>query len=59
MFEARLINGSILKKLLEALKDLVSDANIDCSEEGLSIQAMDSSHGEPSRTHHTHTHHEV
>ncbi|GMH57214.1 hypothetical protein TrVE_jg11566 [Triparma verrucosa] len=44
MFEARLTNGSILKKLLEALKDLVTDANIDCSEEGLSIQAMDSSH---------------
>jgi len=33
-----------VKKLIEALKDLVTDANIDCSEEGLSIQAMDSSH---------------
>ncbi|GMI57570.1 hypothetical protein TeGR_g8165, partial [Tetraparma gracilis] len=44
MFEARLTNGSILKKLLEALKDLVTDANIDCSADGLSIQAMDSSH---------------
>jgi proliferating cell nuclear antigen len=44
MFEARLTNGSILKKLIESLKDLVNDANIDCSEEGLSIQAMDSSH---------------
>ncbi|GMI59578.1 hypothetical protein ScalyP_jg4699 [Parmales sp. scaly parma] len=44
MFEARLTNGSVLKKLIEALKDLVTDANIDCSEEGLSIQAMDSSH---------------
>ena len=44
MFEARLTNGVVLKKLVEALKDLVTDANIDCSEEGLSIQAMDSSH---------------
>jgi len=44
MFEARLTQGKILKQILEALKDLVLDANIDCSEEGLSIQAMDSSH---------------
>jgi hypothetical protein len=44
MFEARLIQGSILKKLLEAVKDLVTDANIDCSAEGVAIQAMDSSH---------------
>ena len=34
----------VVKKLIEALKDLVTDANIDCTEEGLSIQAMDSSH---------------
>jgi len=44
MFEARIVQGSVFKKLIEALKDLVSDANIDCSEDELSIQAMDSSH---------------
>jgi len=44
MFEAKLIQGRVFKQLIEALKDLVQDANIDCSEDELSIQAMDSSH---------------
>mmetsp|Transcript_14209 Transcript_14209/g.14380 ORF Transcript_14209/g.14380 Transcript_14209/m.14380 type:complete len:164 (+) Transcript_14209:162-653(+) len=44
MFEARLTQGIILKQLVDAIKDLVQDANIDVSENELSIQAMDSSH---------------
>lgn len=44
MFEARLIDGHILKNLIESIKDLVNDANLDCSEEDISIQCMDSSH---------------
>jgi len=44
MFEARLVEGRIFKQLIEAMKDLVQDANIDCTEDELSIQAMDSSH---------------
>jgi len=44
MFEARLVEGSILKKLVDAMKDLVTDANIDVSSTGLAMQAMDSSH---------------
>lgn len=44
MFEARLTQGKIFKQLIESIKDLVQDANIDCSEDELSIQAMDSSH---------------
>jgi len=44
MFEARLNTGSLLKKVLEAIKDLVSDANFDCNATGVSLQAMDSSH---------------
>jgi proliferating cell nuclear antigen len=44
MFEARLVQGSLIKKIVEAMKDLVTDANIDCSASGLSMQAMDSSH---------------
>ncbi len=44
MFEARLIQGKVLKQLLEALKDLIIDCNIDCNEEEMAIQAMDSSH---------------
>ena len=44
MFEARLEQGSVFKKVLESIKDLVSDANWDCSSAGISLQAMDSSH---------------
>lgn len=44
MFELRLVQGNLLKKLLEAIKDLVTDANFDCSASGFSLQAMDSSH---------------
>ncbi|KGN50626.1 proliferating cell nuclear antigen [Cucumis sativus] len=44
MLELRLVQGSLLKKVLEALKDLVNDANFDCSSSGFSLQAMDSSH---------------
>jgi len=44
MFEARLTQGKVFKQLIEALKDLVQEANIDCSEDEISIQAMDNSH---------------
>ncbi|KAF9665577.1 hypothetical protein SADUNF_Sadunf16G0137500 [Salix dunnii] len=44
MLELRLVQGSLLKKVLEAIKDLVNDANFDCSSSGFSLQAMDSSH---------------
>jgi len=44
MFEARLVQGSLLKKVLESIKDLVTDANFDCSNNGFALQAMDSSH---------------
>lgn len=44
MFEARLPQGGLMKKILEALKDLVENANWDLSNEGMSLQAMDNSH---------------
>jgi len=44
MFEARLVQGSVFKKIIEAIKDLVQDANIDCTADEISVQAMDSSH---------------
>ena len=31
MFEARLLQGSMLKKILDGMKDLVTQANFDCS----------------------------
>lgn len=44
MFEAKLDPASLMKKILEAVKELVTDANFDCSATGISLQAMDSSH---------------
>ena len=44
MFEARITQGKVFKQLIEALKDLVQEANIDCSDDEISIQAMDNSH---------------
>lgn len=44
MFEARLIQGQLLKKILDAVKDLVNEASWDCSPTGMSLQAMDTSH---------------
>ena len=44
MLEARLSEAAILKKLLEAIKVLVNDANFDCSDSGIALQAMDNSH---------------
>ena len=34
MFEAKLLEGNILKKIVEAIKDVVSDVNIDVSPSG-------------------------
>jgi len=44
MFEARLQQGSVIKKIVEAIKELVEEANFDCSENGIALQAMDASH---------------
>jgi hypothetical protein len=34
MFEAKLAEGYILKKIIEAIKDIVNDVNIDVSPSG-------------------------
>ena len=44
MFEARLIQGNLLKKVLESLKDLLNEATWDCADSGIQLQAMDNSH---------------
>merc|ERR1711990_960235 len=44
MFEARLEKGDVLKKTMDALKDLIKEAVWDVSAQGLSLQSMDSSH---------------
>lgn len=42
--EARLENPALFRKILSALLELVEESNIDCSETGLSLESMDSSH---------------
>ncbi|CCG81402.1 Proliferating cell nuclear antigen [Taphrina deformans PYCC 5710] len=44
MLEARLNEAVTLKRVLDSVKELVSDANFDCNDGGLSLQAMDNSH---------------
>jgi proliferating cell nuclear antigen len=44
MFEAILSEALLLKKIIDSIKDLVTDVNIDATPSGLSVQAMDSSH---------------
>merc|ERR1711948_124606 len=42
--EAHLQRSVLLKKVVDAIKDLCKDVNFDCSEKGLQVQSMDSSH---------------
>jgi proliferating cell nuclear antigen len=44
MLEARLEQANILKKVIDAIKDLVQDCNFDCNDSGIALQAMDNSH---------------
>jgi proliferating cell nuclear antigen len=44
MFEAKFSSATFLKRILNAVKDLVTDANLLCTEDGMELQAMDSAH---------------
>ncbi|OAS99857.1 proliferating cell nuclear antigen [Blastomyces dermatitidis ER-3] len=44
LLEARLEQASLLKKVVDAIKDLVQDCNFDCNDSGIALQAMDNSH---------------
>ncbi|KAI5786367.1 proliferating cell nuclear antigen [Peziza echinospora] len=44
MLEARIEQASVLKRVVEAVKDLVQDCNFDCNDTGIALQAMDNSH---------------
>ncbi|KAG8990626.1 proliferating cell nuclear antigen [Tulasnella sp. JGI-2019a] len=44
MIEAKMESAQTIKKLLEAIKELVTDANFEANDEGLKLQAMDNSH---------------
>lgn len=41
---AEIRHASLLKKIIEAIKDLITEANLDCDETGIYLQAIDSSH---------------
>lgn len=43
-FEAKLSSSIAFKKVVEALKDLITDGSWDVTQDGISLQAMDSSH---------------
>ncbi len=38
------MQGNLLKKVLESLKDLLNEATWDCADSGIQLQAMDNSH---------------
>ncbi|KAJ3213550.1 hypothetical protein HDU67_002760 [Dinochytrium kinnereticum] len=44
MLEATIEQASTLKKAIDAVKELVTDANFDCNDSGIALQAMDNSH---------------
>ncbi|KAJ5679173.1 Proliferating cell nuclear antigen PCNA [Penicillium macrosclerotiorum] len=44
VLEARLEQASLLKRVVDAIKDLVQDCNFDCNDSGIALQAMDNSH---------------
>lgn len=44
MLEAKLADGQIFKKIVEALKELVNETNFDCNSSGISLQAMETTH---------------
>lgn len=37
MFEAKLTEASVLKRIVDAIKDLVTDVNIDATPSGISL----------------------
>lgn len=44
MLEAQLSEAAVMKRVIESIRDIVKNCNFDCSEEGISLQAMDDSH---------------
>lgn len=44
MFECRMVEGGVLKKIVEAMLGLVDTGTLSSNEDGVTMQAMDSSH---------------
>ena len=43
-FEAHLLQAALLKKVVVVLRDFCTDVNFECTEKGIQVQSMDSSH---------------
>ena len=44
MLEARLTQSLILKKIIDAVNDLLTNATFECTDSGIHVQAMDNAH---------------
>lgn len=44
MFQATMSNSSTLRKIIDSIKELVTQVNLEASPNGISLQAMDSAH---------------
>ncbi|XP_023163380.2 proliferating cell nuclear antigen [Drosophila hydei] len=44
MFEARLASTLTLKRIVDALREILNQSTLDCSDTGIQMQAMDNSH---------------
>lgn len=44
MFEVLIKQGSLWKRVIDSIKDLVNEANFECNASGITIQAMDTAH---------------
>ena len=42
--EARLFHASLFKRITDAVREVVTDATLECTSEGIGMQAMDSAH---------------
>lgn len=40
MFEARLPSSGVLKKVLDAIKDLLNEATFDCNDSGIQVSTL-------------------
>nr|XP_027200399.1 proliferating cell nuclear antigen-like [Dermatophagoides pteronyssinus] len=44
MIEGRMQQGILLRKLFDSIKEMLNDINLECSDSGIGVQAMDASH---------------
>lgn len=40
MFEAKILQGLVLKKIIEAIRELVQEANLECTDRSITMQVQ-------------------